>query len=211
LEILSFNTLPSTQLYLLEKLRDKSCSLPIAVLAKEQTAGVGSRDNAWEGGSGNLFFSLAIPLEFLPKDLPLNSASIYFSFLMKQVLLKYTDDIWLKWPNDLYHNQSKIGGTITKKIDNIFLCGMGINLQKNQNNFESLNLDIEPLFLLEKYLSELEKYPSWKQIFSQYRIEFDRSKAFFTHINSEYKSLENAILSEDGSLIIDNKRVYSIR
>ena len=211
MEILSFNTLPSTQLYLLEKLRDKSCSLPIAVLAKEQTAGVGSRDNAWEGGSGNLFFSLAIPLEFLPKDLPLNSASIYFSFLMKQVLLKYTDDIWLKWPNDLYHNQSKIGGTITKKIDNIFLCGMGINLQKNQNNFESLNLDIEPLFLLEKYLSELEKYPSWKQIFSQYRIEFDRSKAFFTHINSEYKSLENAILSEDGSLIIDNKRVYSIR
>jgi len=211
LEILSFNTLPSTQLYLLEKLRDKSCSLPIAVLAKEQTNGVGSRDNTWEGGRGNLFFSLAIPLESLPKDLPLNSASIYFSFLMKQVLLKYTDDIWLKWPNDLYHNQSKIGGTITKKVDNIFLCGMGINLQKNQNNFESLNLDIEPLFLLEKYLCELEKYPSWKQIFSQYRIEFDRSKVFFTHINSEYKSLENAILSEDGSLIIDNKRVYSIR
>ena len=211
MEILSFNTLPSTQRYLLEKLRDKGCSLPIAVLAKEQTNGVGSRDNSWEGGDGNLFFSLAIPLDFLPKDLPLNSASIYFSFIMKEILLKYREDVWLKWPNDLYHNQSKIGGTITKKVDNIFLCGMGVNLQKNQNNFESLNLDIEPLFLLEKYLCELEKYPSWKQIFSQYRIEFARSKAFFTHINSKYKSLENAILSEDGSLIIDNKRVYSIR
>jgi BirA family biotin operon repressor/biotin-[acetyl-CoA-carboxylase] ligase len=211
LEIFSFNTLPSTQQYLLEKLRDTSSSMPIAVLAKEQTNGVGSRDNSWEGGEGNLFFSLAIPLEFLPKDLPINSASIYFSFIMKEVLLEYKEDVWLKWPNDLYHNNSKIGGTITKKVDNIFLCGMGINLQKNQNNFESLNLDIEPLFLLKKYLCELEKYPSWKQIFSQYRIEFDRSKAFFTHINSEYKSLENAILSEDGSLIIDNKRVYSIR
>jgi len=211
LEILSFNTLPSTQTYLLEKLRNKGCSLPIAVLAKEQTNGVGSRDNSWEGGRGNLFFSLAIPLNFLPKDLPLNSASIYFSFIMKEILLEYREDIWLKWPNDLYHNQSKIGGTITKKVDNIFLCGMGVNLQKNQNNFESLNLDIEPLFLLEKYLCELEKYPSWKQIFSQYRIEFARSKVFFTHINSKYKSLENAILSEDGSLIIDNKRVYSIR
>ena len=211
MEIFSFNTLPSTQQYLLEKLRDTSSSMPIAVLAKEQTNGVGSRDNSWEGGEGNLFFSLAIPLEFLPKDLPINSASIYFSFIMKEVLLEYKEDVWLKWPNDLYHNNSKIGGTITKKVDNIFLCGMGINLQKNQNNFESLNLDIEPLFLLKKYLCELEKYPSWKQIFSQYRIEFDRSKAFFTHINSEYKSLENAILSEDGSLIIDNKRVYSIR
>ena len=195
----------------MEKLRNKGCSLPIAVLAKEQTNGVGSRDNSWEGGRGNLFFSLAIPLNFLPKDLPLNSASIYFSFIMKEILLEYREDIWLKWPNDLYHNKSKIGGTITKKVDNIFLCGMWINLQKNQNNFESLNLDIEPLFLLEKYLSELEKYPSWKQIFSQYRIEFGRSKEFFTHIEKEYKSLENAILSEDGSLIIDNKRVYSIR
>jgi len=211
LEILSFNSLPSTQTYLLEKLRDKSSSLPIAVFAKEQTDGVGSRDNSWVGGDGNLFFSLAISLDELPKDLPLNSASIYFSFIMKQVLLKYTDEIWVKWPNDLYHNQSKIGGTITKKVDNIFICGMGVNLQENQNNFEALNLDIEPLFLLKKYLYELEKYPSWKQIFSQYRIEFARSKEFFTHINSEYKSLENAILSEDGSLIIDNKRVYSIR
>ena len=195
----------------MEKLRDKSCSIPIAILTKEQTDGVGSRDNSWVGGDGNLFFSLAVSLDDLPKDLPLNSASIYFSFIMKQVLLKYTDEIWVKWPNDLYHNQSKVGGTITKKVDNIFICGMGVNLQENQNNFKALNIDIEPLFLLKKYLCELEKYPSWKQILSQYRIEFARSKEFFTHINSEYKSLENAILSEDGSLIIDNKRVYSIR
>ena len=211
MEILCFNQLESTQNYLIEKIRKKTYSTPLAILAKEQTKGVGSRDNSWEGGKGNLFFSLAISLYELPKDLPLNSASIYFSFIMKQVLLKYTDEIWLKWPNDLYHNQSKIGGTITKKVGNVFICGMGVNLQKEQNNFEALNLDIEPLFLLKKYLSKLEEYPSWKQIFSQYRIEFDRSKAFFTHINSEYKSLENAILSEDGSLIIDNKRVYSIR
>jgi BirA family biotin operon repressor/biotin-[acetyl-CoA-carboxylase] ligase len=211
LEILCFNQLESTQTYLIEKIRNKTYFTPLAIMAKEQIKGVGSRDNSWEGGGGNLFFSLALELEELPKDLPLSSASIYFSFIMKQVLLKYTDEIWLKWPNDLYHNQSKIGGTITKKIDNILVCGMGINLQKKSNSFEALNLDIEPLILLKKYLSELEEYPSWKQIFSQYRIEFARSKDFFTHIGKEYKSLENAILSEDGSLIIDNKRVYSIR
>ena len=211
MEILCFNQLESTQNYLIEKIRKKTYSAPLAIFTKEQTKGVGSRDNSWEGGTGNLFFSLAIPLAKLPKDLPLNSASIYFSFIMKQILLKYTDEIWLKWPNDLYHKESKIGGTITKKVDNVFICGMGINLQKNENNFEALNIDIEPLFLLKKYLCELEAYPSWKQIFSQYEIEFDRSKVFFTHINSKYKSLENAILSEDGSLIIDNKRVYSIR
>ena len=211
MEILCFNELDSTQTYLLKQVQNRSVALPIAVMAKEQTKGIGSRNNSWDGGEGNLFFSLAISIDDLPQDLPLSSASIYFSFIMKKVLEAYVEDIWLKWPNDLYYNQSKIGGTITKKIDNIFLCGIGLNLQKKSNSFKALNLDIEPLFLLKKYLLALEEYPSWKQIFSEYRIEFGRSKDFFTHIEKEYKSLDNAILSEDGSLIIDNKRVYSIR
>jgi len=180
-------------------------------MAKEQTDGIGSRDNSWEGGEGNLFFSFAVDLEMLPKDLPLSSASIYFSFIMKTLLLRYDSEIWLKWPNDLYQDSYKIGGTITKKTDNILLCGMGINLQKNLNGFKALNLNVEPIFLLKEYLSSLEKYPSWKQVFSLYRIEFERSKVYFTHIDGELKSLKNAILLEDGSLLIEKKRVYSIR
>ena len=88
---------------------------------------------------------------------------------------------------------------------------MGVNLQKNSNSFEALNLNVEPMVLLKKYLLALKKYPSWKDIFSQYRIEFGRTREFFAHVDGEYKSLEKAILSEDGSLIIDNKRVYNIR
>jgi BirA family biotin operon repressor/biotin-[acetyl-CoA-carboxylase] ligase len=154
---------------------------------------------------------VAISIDDLPDDLPLSSASIYFSYIMKKVLSKYVENIWVKWPNDLYQNKSKIGGTITKKIDNILLCGMGVNLQKNSNSFEALNLNVEPMDLLKKYLLALENYPSWKDIFSQYRIEFERTKEFFAHVDGEYKSLEKAILSGDGSLIIDNKRVYNIR
>ena len=88
---------------------------------------------------------------------------------------------------------------------------MGVNLEKSQNGFESLNLNVEPIFLLKKYLDALEKYPSWKQVFSQYEIEFKRSKEYFTHDNREYISLKNAILLEDGSLLIEKKRVYNLR
>jgi len=211
LELLCFNELESTQTYLIDALKKKTLTAPIAIMAKEQTAGIGSRDNSWEGGEGNLFFSMALSLDDLPNDLPLSSASIYFSYIMKNVLSEYVEEIWVKWPNDLYHNQSKIGGTITKKMDNILLCGMGINLQKNKNSFEALNLNVEPMFLLKKYLFALEEYPSWKQIFSQYRIDFARTREFFAHINGEYKSLKKAILSEDGSLLIEDKRVYNIR
>ena len=211
MEVLCFNSLESTQTYLLEALKSKKISTPICVITKEQTAGIGSRDNSWEGGEGNLFFSFAVSLDDLPKDLPLSSASIYFSYIMKEVIARYKVDIWLKWPNDLYQGSDKIGGTITKKVDNILLCGMGLNLQKNSNGFKALNLNVEPISLLQEYLLALEEYPSWKQIFSQYRIEFDRSREFFAHIDGDKKPLKNAILSEDGSLIINNKRVYSIR
>ena len=211
MEILCFNELESTQTYLIEELKNKTVTLPVVVMAKEQTKGIGSRDNFWEGGEGNLFFSMAISIDDLPDDLPLSATSIYFSYIMKKVLSEYVEDVWVKWPNDLYYNQSKIGGTITKKMDNILLSGMGINLQKKSNSFEALNLNVEAIFLLKKYLFDLESYPSWKQIFSQYRVEFERSKDFFAHIDGEYKPLENAILSEDGSLIIENKRVYNIR
>ena len=211
MEVLCFNTLESTQSYLLNELKTKNLAVPICVMAKEQTAGIGSRENSWEGGEGNLFFSFAVTLDDLPNDLPLSSASIYFSYIMREVLEQYDSSIWLKWPNDLYQKSYKIGGTITKKVDNILICGMGINLQKNSNGFKALNLNVEPIFLLKSYLDALEKYPTWKQIFSEYRVEFERSKEFFTHIDGDKKSLKDAILSDDGSLIIDNKRVYSIR
>jgi len=211
LEVLYFDTLDSTQIYLIEALQSNKVVAPICVMAKEQTAGIGSRDNHWEGGEGNLFFSLAVNMEDLPNDLPLSSASIYFSYMMREVIVQYDEEIWLKWPNDLYQKSYKIGGTITKKVDNILICGMGVNLQKNSNSFKALNLNVEPIFLLKEYLLALEKYPSWKQVFSQYKIEFERSREFFTHIDGHKKTLKDATLSEDGSLIIDNKRVYSIR
>ena len=211
MEIIYFDELESTQTYLVENILNKNLLAPIAIIAKRQTDGIGSRDNSWEGGEGNLFFSFAMSLKDLPQDLPISSASIYFSFIMKEILKEFKSDIWLKWPNDFYYQQDKIGGTITKKIDNILVCGMGINLKQNSNNYRALDIDIEPISLLKRYLDKLKELPSWKQVFSKYAIEFERSKKFSTHIQGEYTSLVNAILSEDGSLIINNKRVYSLR
>ena len=130
---------------------------------------------------------------------------------MKELLEQFNSNIYLKWPNDLYYFKSKIGGIVTKKVDNVLVCGIGINLKKNSNSYEALNIDVDANFILKSYLKNLEILPSWKQIFSKYKIEFERNKRIDAHIQGKYMSLENAILSQDGSLIIDNKRVYSLR
>jgi BirA family biotin operon repressor/biotin-[acetyl-CoA-carboxylase] ligase len=211
LEILSFKTLPSTQKYLIQQLENGSLKAPVAVISSEQSSGIGSRDNSWSGGEGNFFASIAIEIDQLPKDLPLGSASIYFSFIMKQTLETLGEDIWLKWPNDFFLNDEKIGGTITKKFKNTVVCGIGINLKKSQNGYRALECDISAQFLLQKYLQKVEKFPTWKQIFREYEIEFELSRKFSVHIENDKKSLSDATLCEDGSLILEGKRMFSLR
>jgi len=211
LEILSFDSLPSTQTYLIEKLENKLLQAPVAVIAKEQNAGVGSRDNSWSGGEGNFFASIAVDMNDLPSDLPLASASIYFSFIMKKTLESLGESLWLKWPNDFYFKEQKVGGTITKKMNHILVCGIGINLKNSQNGYSSLQSDIRPKNLLDKYLESLSEFPKWKQVFSEFEVEFELSRKFSVHIENYQESLADASLHGDGSVSMKGKRVYSLR
>ncbi|SFV61557.1 Biotin-protein ligase [hydrothermal vent metagenome] len=211
MEIYSFDRLASTQKYLTEEIEQGRLSAPVMVVAKEQDGGIGSRDNSWSASIGDLLFSFAIDISSLPDDLPLGSMSIYFSYLMKRVLISYSSGVWLKWPNDIYLGDHKIGGVITKKIDNVIVCGIGVNLQKSKDGFKSLNSDVSIDLLLEDYIKELELKQTWKQIFSEYQIEFELSRKFSVHIGNYHKNLKDALLCGDGSLIIEGKRVYSLR
>jgi len=211
LEILSFDRLPSTQIYLIEELQKGKLQAPIAVITSEQNDGIGSRENKWLGSDGNFFASIAVKLDEIPDDLPLSSASIYFSFIMKKTLEEFNENIWLKWPNDFYINDDKIGGTITKKINDVLVCGIGINLKNSKNGYRALQSDISPKILLEKYLFELHKFPKWKQVFSEYEVEFELSRKFSVHIENYQQSLADACLCGDGSLLLGGKRVYSLR
>lgn len=211
LEILYFNSLDSTQIYLKDKIKSLQLQEPIAILAKEQLSGLGSRDNSWNSRSGDLFLSFAVALKSLPKDLHLSSSSIYFSFLMKKVLFKYNTNIWLKWPNDLYIEEKKVGGVITSVVDNILICGIGVNIINHNDDLGFLDIDLTPQDISKLYLEEVEKFPTRKQIFSDYKIEFEKSRKYYTNINGSYISLERSILQEDGSLLLDGKKVYSLR
>lgn len=211
MEIYSFDRLDSTQKYLVEEIEQGRLSAPIIVVTKEQDSGMGSRDNSWSASIGDLLFSFSIEISSLPDDLPLGSTSIYFAYLMKRVLLPYNSSVWLKWPNDIYLGDHKIGGVITKKIENVIVCGIGVNLQKSKNGFKSLNSDVSIDILLDAYIVELKLKDTWKQIFSEYQIEFELSRSFSVHIGSYQKNLKNALLCGDGSLIIEGKRVYSLR
>ena len=212
MEILSFDILSSTQTYLMDAFKKGSLKAPVAVIAKEQKSGRGSRDNKWISQKGNLFFSFALREEMLPGDLKIESASIYFGYIMKELLNEYASDIYMKWPNDIYKEDKKIGGIITKKIEKNIICGIGINVIRSPDQaYGCLGVGVEPKSIVKKYIKELKKNYSWKEIFMKYQIEFEKCKNSYVHINNYEKSLSEAQLCDDGSIIINNERVYSLR
>ncbi len=211
MEIIYLNEVDSTHTYLKNYIKNNSYKSPIAVVTQNQTDGIGSRSNSWEGLKGNLFFSFAIDKLMLPSDLPIQSSSIYFSYILRDVLESVGSKIWLKWPNDFYIENKKIGGTITNLSNNIFFCGIGLNLKYVNNNFGYLDIEFDIKKYLNLYFDKLESKISWKQIFSKYSLEFEKSRQMETTINNQKKSLEHSILNGDGSIFIDNKKVFSLR
>ena len=211
MKTLYFKTLSSTQLYLKEALKKSELETPVAVVADIQTNGIGSRQNGWTSQKGNLFLSFCLDKDTLPDDLKLESVSIYFSYLLKETLTEFGSKVFLKWPNDLYLENKKIGGMITNIVNNTLICGVGVNLTTAPKGFESLDITINREILLEEYFKKIEKKVLWKQVFSKYKLEFENNKEFFTHSDGKKISLEASVLEDDGSLNVNGERIYSRR
>lgn len=128
----------STNNYLKEWLCREPLVEGTTVVADYQARGRGQRGNGWSSDKGeNLLFSLLLH----PKSVKANEQFILSriaSLAVKRVLDRFTDDIRIKWPNDIYWKEEKIAGML---IENDLLgrkithsvVGIGINV--NQQSF----------------------------------------------------------------------------
>jgi len=180
-------------------------------MTNNQTNGIGSRDNSWHGMDGNLFVSFAVSLQELPNDLKLESVSIYFAYILKSTLEELKSNVWLKWPNDFYIEDKKIGGMITNIVGDTLVCGVGLNLVDFPDGFDKLDITINKEKLLNRYFANIEKKLLWKQVFSKFKLEFYRNQKFFTHNHNLRIPLGEAELQSDGSIIVNDERIYSLR
>ncbi len=202
----------STQEWLKNAYKEKMVMPPFAVYAKRQTQGVGSRGNSWIGQEGNLFLSLLIERTALPEDLPMESASIYFACLLKEVLQERGSKCWIKWPNDFYIESKKIGGMITTIVGESLICGVGLNLVAAPKGFSVLDVEMSAEEIVKRFLENVEKKISWKQVFRKYSVEFYKNKSFYTHVDKNTRvSMQSAVLNDDGSITINGERIYSLR
>ena len=112
----------------------------LLVTADHQTAGRGQRGNTWESASGaNLLFTLALR----PQGLAASRQFLlceYISVVLCQVLSRYTNDIHIKWPNDIYYRDHKLCGILIEhdlEGNHLSRTLIGIGLNVNQTEFVS--------------------------------------------------------------------------
>ncbi|WRA22880.1 biotin--[acetyl-CoA-carboxylase] ligase [Helicobacter pylori] len=199
-----FESLPSTQTYLLEKLKSNELKAPVLIVAKNQSAGIGSRGNIWEGVESALTFSLALNASDLPKDLPMQASALYLGFLFKEVLKELGSQTWLKWPNDLYLGDQKIGGVLVNVYKGMRVCGIGVN--RVSDKWACLDIGTSDDWIIEGFLKKIEENLFWGEVLSKYALEFHRSNSFNFHNDwGEAVSLKDAELLEDGRICIKGK------
>ncbi|PAF44222.1 biotin--[acetyl-CoA-carboxylase] ligase [Helicobacter sp. 11S02596-1] len=207
-----FEELDSTQKYLLEKIRTNELASPICIVANKQNAGIGSRGNRWEQVQDSLAFSFALSLSSLPQDLPIQSSCIFFGFIFKEILVQMGFDVWLKWPNDLYIGDLKVGGIMANTSKSDLVCGIGLNIYAEK--FGSLGASVSKQGILESFFEKIKNLPEWKQIFSKYALEFHKNFNFSFHYDDNSDnvlSLKGAKLLLDGGLYLDGEKIYNFR
>lgn len=212
LDFVYFTSIPSTQIWLSEQIREEKVKVPICVLSEMQSAGIGSRNNHWKNVANALTFSFAFEQSRLPVDLSLQSLSIYIGYLLKEWMRAEGFDVWLKWPNDLYLGDQKVGGVMTQCIKNAIICGIGVNLEDSTMPCIGVAWGKEEkkkrVF---SFLEFLFKFPNWFEIFQNYRLEFHKNFDFIFHFKNYKISFRDVRLCEDGAVLWREEKIYSLR
>jgi len=224
--IVKLKEIDSTNNYASTLIEEETAENGLIITAQYQNQGRGQRENKWESKSGkNLLLSLAIFPDFIPieKQFIISKA---ISLAIADTLSKYTDDIKIKWPNDIYFRDKKIAGILIENVimgSNLSQCiaGMGINI--NQKRFsptlpnpvslsQIINQELNTDKILEELITHLNhRYDQLKSGFIKDINEEYLQRLYLLNIPHSYTARNNVFVgkilgvSEQGKLIIQTE------
>lgn len=110
------------------------------IVSQFQTNGRGQGSNFWESEKNkNLTFSVLLQPAFV-KAVDQFYLSKVISLSLSDLISLYVENVQIKWPNDIYVGDKKIGGILIENSiekDYISHCTVGIGLNINQEQFTS--------------------------------------------------------------------------
>lgn len=182
----------STNSYLSALTHDQPDSSGVICLAEQQTAGKGRRGRQWVSPFGsNIYLSILWQFQEGPASLSGLSLAVGVA-VIKALKIHHIENVGLKWPNDIYWQQKKLGGILVEVSGESngpcsAVIGLGLNLylpEQEASEIEQDWVDIKQILgtsnqlsrnqllatLIEQLLSVTAHYT--EQSFAQYRDEW---------------------------------------
>ena len=210
MKIIQLKSIDSTQQYMISNIKNGNIRPPTCVFTTKQYAGIGSRGDEWVEADEGFYFSFCISKTFLPYDLKPQSTSIFFGFLFKECLNTIGSKVWLKWPNDIYLSKNKVGGVLCNILNDIVVCGIGLNILSSKFGCLENNIKINNKSLLNNLFNSIADN-TWGDVYSKYILEFDKNYPFSFRSSDRKIQFKGAKLLSDGSILVDNETFYSNR
>ena len=229
-----FEEINSTNDYAWNYVANNTPNDKIVIIAAHQTAGKGQYDRKWVADKGkNITMSVIMALQ----DWKLKDA-FHLNIIVSVSILKAIHriegmNLAVKWPNDIYYEEKKLGGILIKNrvIRSLIehtVIGIGLNV--NQDKFDtsipnpvSLNLILNKTLSLEQLmkavLSELSdsfecaKSKGIKEMHMYYVNHlFGKGQYRKYRINSERKTLAIVGVEDSGDIILreENGTLYKM-
>lgn len=189
----------STNTYMKELLNDGDTLADFTVVDTEfQTGGRGQQGNSWESEHGkNLLFSILCHPTFMDacRQFILSEA---IALAIERTLThrislagqQSNGQIRVKWPNDIYWNDSKISGTLIEcnlMGAQIRDCIVGSGINVNQTNFVSDAPN--PISLKQITGKEIDREEVLVEVVNQFLSLYEEIRTGnYSHIEDEYKS-----------------------
>lgn len=209
---IKLTSVDSTNTYL-KNLLAKSEPLPdgTVIMADEQFSGRGQLNNKWLAKPGeNLTFSLYLKTGFVSADQQFFLNQIVSLSVYEALYPLLGAALKIKWPNDIYFKDKKIGGIlIENNIQGSSLKSsiIGIGLNVNQSDFDAelaekagsiiqfLHKNVNVTTLMTDICQVLEKYYFQLKAFKLESI----SRSYDSHL---YKKHELSMFEKDGELFV---------
>lgn len=133
-----FDSIPSTNEYLLAKTKNNQSLSGQICLAEHQSAGYGRRGREWYSPFGsNLYFSMVWDFGKDPAEISGLSLALAVAIVRTLKHFQIENHLQLKWPNDILWNYKKLGGVLLEitaqpheKTKVVIGVGLNVNMPK---------------------------------------------------------------------------------
>jgi len=188
-EVKYFEKINSTNKKADQLIKSKQISGNFLLIAKNQSRGIGRKDNSWFSPEGGIWITAGLYGLDVQSNLTIFTGICIHKALLK-LFSKMQNDLKIKWSNDLYLNEKKLCGILSSHLPafKYHLIGIGINTNFSEFPTKLSDLSISIKQYLKTDIDNSNLVKTIFDIFSSNLPEFIEGKLQIEYFN-EYSLL----------------------